>query len=63
MVFVRSNPMNKQERVERIKGIIHNTREWQALHLEVQAEILRGVKKGLATALSEEVVLKDEVKN
>ncbi len=36
-----------------IENVIHNTREWQALHLEVQAEILENVKKGLAKAIKE----------
>jgi len=37
--------------VEKVKTIIHQTRHWQALHLEVRAEILEDVKNGLAQAI------------
>jgi len=36
---------------DEVASIIHRTREWQALHLEVVADILENVKKGLAHAL------------
>ena len=37
---------------EKLATIIHQTREWQSLHLEVISEILDDVKKGLAHAIA-----------
>jgi len=36
---------------KKVRTCIHTTREWQALHLEVQANILNGVKKGISKAI------------
>lgn len=48
---------------KRIEEIMHSTREWQALHLEVQAEILEDVKKGLAQVLREAgLIFRSEIK-
>ena len=41
--------------VEGLGTMIHTTRAWQALHLEVQAEILVDVKKHLAVAISKRI--------
>jgi len=41
--------------VEGLGTMIHTTRAWQALHLEVQAEILVDVKKHLAVAISNRI--------
>ena len=41
--------------VEGLGTMIHTTRAWQALHLEVQAEILADVKKHLAVLISNRI--------
>lgn len=37
-----------------VASAIHQTREWQALHLELIAPILEDAKRGISTALSEQ---------
>jgi hypothetical protein len=39
--------------VGEIQSTIHQTREWQSLHLEVVPEILENVKIGLAQAIKD----------
>jgi len=43
---------------EMLETVIHQSRAWQALHLELQAEILADVKKHLAKAILAELELK-----
>lgn len=47
---------------EKVGTTIHQTRQWQALHLEVQAEILEEVKKGLAQAICSNFATKPKYK-
>jgi len=39
--------------VEKIVRVIYSTKHWQALHLEVQSEILKYVNIGLAKAIAD----------